>query len=64
MQIFGATPFPSINETRIDFTFTSIILFQPENQAIDEIYSYCGCPKSLQETNKTHDKSVLLESLT
>ena len=48
----------------IDFSFTSIIFFQPENYAISEVYSYSGCPKSLQENNKTFEKSVLLGSLT
>ena len=28
--------FPSINETTIDFSFTSIILLQPENHSINE----------------------------
>ena len=56
--------FPSINETTIDFSFTSIILLQPEKHAINEIYSYSGSPKSSQENNKTNDKSVLLGSLT
>ena len=54
---FGAF-FPSINKTTIDFSFTLIILLQLENQAINEIYSYSGGPKSLQKNNKTHDKSV------
>ena len=56
--------FPSINETTIDFSFTSIILLQPEKHAINEIYSYSGSLKSSQENNKTNDKSVLLGSLT
>ena len=41
-----------------------MILLQPENHAVNEIYSYSGCPKSSQENNKTHDKSVPLGSLT
>ena len=52
------------NKITIDFSFTSIILFQPEKQAINKIYSFSGCPKSLQENNKTFDKSVLPGSLT
>ena len=56
--------FPSVNKITIDFSFTSINLFQLKNHTIDEIVSYSGCQKSLQENNKTHDKSVLLGSLT
>ena len=37
-----------------------MILLQPEKHAVNEIYSYSGCPKSSQENNKTHDKSVPL----
>ena len=48
----------------IDFSFISITLFQPENHAMNVVYSYSGCLKSLQENNKTFDKSVLLGSLT
>ena len=64
MRIFRSVSFPLINETTIDFSFKSMILLQPEKHAFNEIYSYSGCPKSSQENNKTHDKPVLLGSLT
>ena len=54
----------SINKITLDFSFTSIILFQPEKHAMNKVYSCSGCPKLLQENNKTFDKSVLLGSLT
>ena len=59
----GTFPFPSINNITIDFNFTSIVLFQLENHAINKVYSYSGCPKSLRKNKKTNDKSVLRGSL-
>ena len=61
LEFFGAFLFSSINKIKIDFGFTSINLFQRKNHTINEVCSYSGCPKSLQENNKMHDKSVLLE---
>ena len=63
IEFFGAFLLPSINKITIEFSFTSINSFQPENHTINEVCSYSGCPKSLQENNKMHDKSVLLGSL-
>ena len=63
IEFFGAFLLPSINKITIAFSFTSINSFQPENHTINEVCSYSGCPKSLQENNKMHDKSVLLGSL-
>ena len=63
MRIFRSVSFLSINKITIDFSFTSIVLFQTENHAINEVYLYSGCPKSLQENNKTFDKSVRLGRL-
>ena len=61
-RAFLGEPF-SVNKITIDFSFTSINLFQPEDHTIYEVCSYSGCPKLLQENNKMHDKSVLLGSL-
>ena len=44
--------FLSINKVINDSSFTCIILFEPENHAINEVYSYSGCQKSLHENNK------------
>ena len=63
IEFFGAFLLPSINKITIEFSFTSINSFQPGNHTINEVCSYSGCPKSLQENNKMHDKSVLLGSL-
>ena len=64
MEVFRAFLFPSINEITIDFSFASINLFEPENHIINEVCPYSGFPKSLQENNKMHYKSVLLGRLT
>ena len=53
IEFFGAFLLLSINKITIEF-----------NHTINEVCSYSGCPKSLQENNKMHDKSVLLGSLT
>ena len=63
-KVFRSVSFSVNNKITTDFSFTSINLFQPKNHTIDEVDSYSGCQKSLQENNKTHGKSVLLGSLT
>ena len=63
-EFFRAFLFPSVNKITIDFSFTSINLLQPENHTVNEVCSYSGCLKLLQENYKMHDKSVPLGSLT